>query len=229
MSEAAHTTLHKVRFPNESAAYRAARDKLLEAEIALRRQVEAVAAQRRGLPPGGRTPVDYVFEEGEDAHAVRLSELFGDKSVLLLYSFMYGPAMTHACPSCTSIIDALDGEVPHIAQSVAFAAVARSPIDRFRSFARERGWRHVRLLSSARNSYHPDYHSEDDAGRQRPILNVFARREDGVRHIWASELAFVAADPGQDPRHVDLIWPLWGALDLSPEGRGDFHPSLAYG
>ena len=49
-------------YPNESATYRDARNKLLDAEIALRAQIEAVAAQRRALPPGGEVPQDYVFE-----------------------------------------------------------------------------------------------------------------------------------------------------------------------
>jgi predicted dithiol-disulfide oxidoreductase (DUF899 family) len=30
-----------------------------------------------------------------------------------------------------------------------------------------------------------------------------------------------------DPRHVDLIWPVWNLLDLTPGGRGtDWYPSL---
>lgn len=175
MPETVRVTLHDVRFPNESSEYRAARDKLLEAEMALRRQIETVAAQRRALPAGGRVPQDYVFAEGDDARPVKLSELFGDKSVLVLYSYMYGPAMAEPCPACTSILDALDGEAPHIEKRVALAAVARSPIARVRAIARERGWRHLRLLSSAANSYHPDYRSENAKGDQLPILNVFQR------------------------------------------------------
>ena len=230
MSASAPAAIHDVRFPNESAEYRAARDRLLEAEMALRRQTEAVAAQRRALPQGGRVPEDYVFEEGDDAHKVRLSELFGDKSVLLVYSYMYGPAVAQPCPSCTSILDGLDGQAPHIAQRAAIVAVARSPIARFRAFARERGWHRLRLLSSANNTYNRDYHGENAQGAQRPVLNVFTRGPDGeIRHAYASELAFAPAEPGQDPRHVDAIWPLWGALDLSPEGRGaDFRPKLSY-
>jgi predicted dithiol-disulfide oxidoreductase (DUF899 family) len=227
MSETTERTLHGIRFPGESAEYRAARDRLLEAEIGLRRQLEAVAAQRRALPPGGLVPQDYVFE-GE-AGPVRLSELFGDKKVLLLYGFMLGPKMERACPSCTSIIDALDGEMKHIRQRAAIAIVARSPLPRLVAHARDRGWRDTTLLSSAANSFHPDYHAEDDEGRQQPILNVFQKKGGEIRHVWATELAFVTSDPGQNPRHVDLIWPLWGALDTSPEGRGDFEPKLSYG
>ena len=50
-----------VAFPGESAEYRAARNRLLEQEIELRRVMEAVAAARRRLPPGGVVPQDYVF------------------------------------------------------------------------------------------------------------------------------------------------------------------------
>jgi predicted dithiol-disulfide oxidoreductase (DUF899 family) len=150
--------------------------------------------------------------------------------VLLLYGFMLGPKMERACPSCTSIIDALDGEMKHIRQRAAIAVVARSPLPRFVAHARDRGWRDTRLLSSANNSFHADYHAEDAEGRQRPILNVFRRKDGEIRHFWATELAFTRGDgPGQGPRHVDAIWPLWGALDMSPEGRGEaFEPKLSY-
>lgn len=229
--------LHAVRFPGESPAYRTARDRLLRAEIELRRQIETTAALRRGLPVGGLVPVDYYFDDEGDTPAdtdierqLRLSDLFAEgKDTLAIYSFMYGPAMAQPCPSCSSILDALDGEMPHLAQRINVAVVAKSPIQRIRHFARERGWRHLHLLSSAHNTYNADYHGETADGRQMPALNVFARRGDRIHHMWCSELMFVAAEPGQDPRHVDAIWPLWNLLDLTPEGRGaDWRPSLWY-
>ena len=90
------TLLHEGRFPGESDEYRRARDELLQAEVDLRRQIEAVAAQRRELPLGGEVPVDYTFEEWDAdtdaARPVRLSELFEDgKDTLFLYSFMFIP------------------------------------------------------------------------------------------------------------------------------------------
>jgi predicted dithiol-disulfide oxidoreductase (DUF899 family) len=88
-------------FPNESHEYRTARNALLDAEIALRRQIEAVAAQRRALPPGGKVLEDYVFERigaDERPEQVRLSELFGKHPSILLYSFMYGPERDKPCP-----------------------------------------------------------------------------------------------------------------------------------
>lgn len=225
------STLHDRRFPAEIAAYRAARDQLLAAELDLRRRTEAVAAMRRALPPGGLLATDYVFDQAMPGAPgqVRLSELFAPgQDTLVLYSLMYGPAMKQACPSCTSILDALDGAVPHAQQRMGFAVVARSPIERLTAYARQRGWTRMRLLSSARNTYNADYHGEDAEGRQTPMLNVFTRRGGELRHFYGTELMFTPCDPGQDPRHVDPVWPLWNLLDYTPEGRGDWHPSLSY-
>jgi predicted dithiol-disulfide oxidoreductase (DUF899 family) len=62
-----------------------------------------------------------------------------------------------------------------------------------------------------------------------PILNVFVRDGERIRHFWASELMFADSDPGEEPRHVDLIWPLWHLFDVGPEGRGtDWEPALRY-
>jgi predicted dithiol-disulfide oxidoreductase (DUF899 family) len=141
---------------------------------------------------------------------------------------MYGPAMEHACPSCTSFIDGLDGQMRHIRQTIAIAVVARSPLPRFQAHAQARGWTDTRLLSSAGNSFHPDYHAEDPDGSQMPIMNVFRRTGGEIRHVWASELAWAPRDNGQDPRHIDIMWPLWNVLDLTPAGRGEFRPKLSY-
>ena len=230
-------SLHDARFPGESTEYRTARNSLLKAEIELRRQIEAVAAQTRKLPMGGVAPHDYVFEEWDaganQARPIRLSELFEDgKDTLFLYSFMFIPGekglpLEAGCPSCTSIIDAIDGATPHITQKINFAAVAKAPIAQFRAHARSRGWRHARLLSSADNTYNRDYQAEGPDG-QNPIATVFARRNGAIHHTWSSELMMAPMDPGQDMRHVDFMWPLWSVLDRTPGGRGDWRPELDY-
>jgi predicted dithiol-disulfide oxidoreductase (DUF899 family) len=103
-----------MHFPNETKDYRSAREKLLEAELKLRKQIEDVAALRRKLPPGGEVPEDYVFETQRGP--VRLSQLFENGNTLVAYSFMYGPKMEQPCPMCTSIIDGLNGNAMHITQ-----------------------------------------------------------------------------------------------------------------
>jgi predicted dithiol-disulfide oxidoreductase (DUF899 family) len=213
-----------IQFPNESPEYRAARDALTQAETELTRRIEAVAAQRRQLPPGGEVRDDYVFTErpaGLSADGpprqVRLSELFGGHDTLLLYSFMFSPDMSRPCRMCTSLLDGLDGGAPDLVQRAGFAVVAKSPIDRLRSFAEERGWVNLRLVSSAGNTYNRDYHGENE-DEQLSRMNVFTRRGEMIRHIYGTEQT--PAAPGWDDRHVDLIWPLWNLLDLTPEGRG---------
>jgi predicted dithiol-disulfide oxidoreductase (DUF899 family) len=238
MVDTAGTALHTKTFPGETEQYRRARDELLRAEMDLRAREGAVAAQRRELPLGGEVPSDYTFERWDErAHAtreVRLSELFEDgKDTLFVYSFMFIPGekglpLEVGCPSCTSIIDAVDGQVPHLSQRISIAVEAKAPIERFQAHARTRGWRHARLLSSANNTYRRDYHAELADGEQLPLATVFVKRDGRIHHVWSSELFLVAPDPGQDPRHVDFIWPLWAVLDRTPAGRGDWHPELSY-
>ena len=230
---------HDIRFPGESEEYRRERDRLLGAEAELRRNIEAVAAQRRALPPGGTVPEDYVFDEITGAGEVKFSELFApDRGTLVIYSFMFprysgdrrpGPSEGETarlplaetpCASCTSILDSLDGAARHLAGRLNLVVVAKSEPDRIRTFAGERGWRHLRLLSSRNNTYNRDYHAETPDGDQIPILNVFVRDRDGIRHTWASELMFAPRESGIEARHVDSIWPIWSVLDLTPEGRG---------
>jgi predicted dithiol-disulfide oxidoreductase (DUF899 family) len=218
----------KALFPGETAKYRAARNRLLKEEVKLRREIEKVAARRRKLPLGGALPEDYVFDSATGT--LKLSELFeSGKDTLLVYSFMFGPQMAEPCPYCSSILDSVDGAAPHVTDRVNLAVVAKSPIERVLAFARERGWRHLRLLSSASNTYNRDYHGETETGDQLPMMNVFTRRRGRVYHMWATEMFFAPPDRGQDPRHVDLIWPVWNLLDMTPEGRAaKWGPKLRY-
>ena len=219
-------------YPNETDDYRKARDQLLDEEDALRAQVERVAELRRALPLGGEVTQDYVFEEWDGEGGVRnvkLSDLFiGEQQSLLIYGFMYGPEMDAACPLCTSFLDALDGQAPHLMQQMSLAVCARSPIERILDFASTRGWTNLRLISSADNGYSRDYLTESEDGRQLPMANVFARRDGRIHHFWGSELLF-RPYAGGNTRHIDQLWPLWNVLDLTPEGRGEsWYPALSY-
>ncbi len=241
--------LHNARFPGESDEYRRARDELLEAEIELRRHTEAVAAKRRTLPLGGVVAVDYSFEEvAAGGGEVSFSELFeAGKDTLVIYSFMFPrssgdprpgptgetgklPLTETPCASCTSILDSLDGAAAHLAERLNLVVVAKSDPSRIGTFARERGWRNLRFLSSRNNAYNRDYQAETPEGGQLPILNVFVRDGEELRHAWATELMFAPSDEGQNPRHVDPIWPIWNVLDMTPEGRGTdgAFPKLRY-
>jgi predicted dithiol-disulfide oxidoreductase (DUF899 family) len=240
-----------VAFPGESVEYRAARDRLLDQEIELRRAMEAVAAARRELPSGGAIPEDYVFQgAGPDGAPtdVRMSELFAPgRGSLVIYSFMFPrdpgdrrpgpkqgqtarlPLQEGPCPSCVALLDQLDGAAEHADQHLNLVVVAKAPLPRVLGFAGERGWRRLRLLSSGANTYNRDYLAESPEGHQRPMLNVFHRDGEAIRHFWGSELFYAPTDSGQDPRHVGTLEPVWNLLDLIPEGRpADWDEQLSY-
>jgi predicted dithiol-disulfide oxidoreductase (DUF899 family) len=240
-----------ITFPGESTEYRAARDRLLVQEIELRRAMEAVAAARRKLPPGGVVPEDYVFQgAGADGAPteVRLSELFAPgRDSLVIYSFMFprdpgdkrpGPRAGQTallpleqgpCPSCVALLDQLDGAAEHAGQRINLAVVAKAPLAQLLTFAEERGLQRLRQLSSAANTYNRDYLAETAKGSQRPMLNVFHRDGETIRHFWGSELFYAPTDPGQDPRHVGTLEPVWNLFDLTPEGRPtDWDEQLSY-
>src|SRR5262249_4507282 len=170
---------------------------------------------------------------------VRLSELFAPgKNSVVIYSMMFPraaddnspappggqtallPLAQGPCPSCTALLDQLDGAAGHAAQHVNLAVAAKAPLERLVPFAADRGWRRLGLLSSAGTTYTRDSLAEPPDGEQQPMLNVFHRDGQTIRHFWGSELFYAPVDPGQEPRHVGTIEPLWNLFDLTPEGRG---------
>ena len=229
-------------FPNESEAYRVARNRLLEQEIALRRATEEVAAARRALPPGGVVSCDYTFQGRRPDGAlgeVRLSELFvPGKDSLVIYHMMFPrspvdrrpgprtgatatlPLDEGPCPSCTALVDQIEGAALHVEPRANLVIAAKTPLPRLLTFAEERGWRRLRFVSSAGTTFNRDYGAESATGSQQPMLNVFHLRDGVISHFWGSEMLYAPCDPGQDPRHVGTIEPVWNILDLIPEGRG---------
>ena len=224
--------LHDKQFPNESSEYRNARNTLLQEEIELRRHTERVAEMRRELPVGGKLKDDYVFEEAVNGtkKKTKFSELFElGKDTLVIYSMMYHPDDDTPCHMCNSIVDSLDGAATHIRDKINFVVITKAPIEKTLEWAAGRGWHNVRILSSFGNSYNADYFGEDENGDQTPMLNVFSKTPDGIFHRFATEMMFAPADPGQDMRHVDTIWPIWNMFDLTPEGRGTkWSPKFRY-
>ena len=110
------------------------------------------------------------------------------------------PALAEGpCPSCTALVDQLEGAAEHVSQRVNLAVVGKAPLRRILAFAGERGWRRLRLLSSARTTYNRDYFAETAEGHQRPMLNMFHRDGETIRHFRASELSAHQPSPGRIP------------------------------
>ena len=135
----------KTRWPGESENYRRARTALLAEEIALRRQIQRVAEQRRALPPG---PVakDYRFLD-EQGNESGLADLFGRHETLFTYLWMYGPERARPCPMCTSFVGSSTS--PRRIEQRLQGRSRRSPSRALR--LRPRGcWRNLNLSANRR-------------------------------------------------------------------------------
>jgi len=218
------------RWTGESADYRRARSALLAEEIALRRQIQRVAEQRRALPPG---PVakDYRFLD-EQGRELGLADLFGEHDTLFTYFWMFGPERERPCPMCTSFVGSLDIPAPDIERRVALAIVGRSPVARQLAFARERGWRHLRFYQTVGDDFVRDWGALTDGEKgldEGAAVLVWQRDGDEARLFWAAEGGRGTADPGFDPHLAPDPTPLWNVLDWTPEGRSpDWYPKLDY-
>lgn len=204
----------------------AARRELLELEKDLDRRRDALSARRRTLPRV-RVTADYTF--ASERGRVSLADLFGDRSQLIVYHFMFAPGWGEGCPSCSFVSDHFDGALPHLrARDVAFAAVSRAPLEEILPFKARMGWR-FEWVSSFGTSFNFDhgvsftdealargyvdynYASRPVGHEEMPGLSVFARDADGVVHHTYSTYA----------RGLDRIINTYNLLDLVPSGRSE--------
>lgn len=214
-------------FPGEDESYTKARKSLLAEEIDLRRKMTRIAEQRRALPPGPLMK-DYRFKDANGAEA-GLAELFGDHDTLVVYFWMYGPERERPCPMCTNWLGAVNGNANDIKQRVALKIIGRSPVERQKAFAQERGWQALDFVQTIGDEFVSDFRLLNADLSENPALAVFKRNGSGIRLFWKSEMTSEMADPGQDARDAPDIASLWNILDLTPAGRGtDWYPSLEY-
>ena len=214
-----------------SDEYRRARMELVAAEAELRDRIEAVAAQRRALPPGGEL-ADHTFVEGPDDlsmdgpdRPVRLSELFAGHDELVIYHLMLHPEDTKACAACSMFVDGVDGVERHLTRRAGFAVVAPAPLPVLRAWARARGWRRVRLVSCAGTPFLDDLGVSGSRGALFPAFSVHTRDVDGgIRHVTTQPADF----PDGAGRGMDLMSPVWNLFDLLPSGRGEAEPDNTY-
>src|SRR2546429_722127 len=127
-----------------------ARKDLLAKEKDFTRRRDALSAERRGLP-WVRVDKEYVFDAPDGKKT--LAGLFGGKSQLIVYHFMFGPGWKEGCPSCSFLADHFDGSLVHLAQrDVTLAAVSRAPLAEIEAFQKRMGWR-VQRVSSYGNDF----------------------------------------------------------------------------
>jgi predicted dithiol-disulfide oxidoreductase (DUF899 family) len=195
--------------------------RLLKDEIALRAFAEKVAAKRRALPPGD--PVrDYELTDAS-GRKVKLSSLFGrGQDELLVYHYMFAPKDKKPCPMCTMWCDGYDRVEPYVKKRAQMVLVTKAPIQKLKAWAKGRGWKNIRLLSSHGSTFNRDFKVEDREQNQLPAISVFTKDRDGtVRHFYEKSAILNA----KTNRGIDLLTPVWNLFDLLPSGRGEYFPN----
>ena len=121
------------------AEWLAARRALLDAEKTLTRQSDELARRRQALP---WVRVDKTYRFDTEHGPATLDDLFGGRSQLLVYHFMFGPDYKAGCPSCSALADGFDGFAVHLANhDVTLAAVSRAPLAKLLAYRQRMGWR----------------------------------------------------------------------------------------
>jgi predicted dithiol-disulfide oxidoreductase (DUF899 family) len=212
------------------------RDELLKAEKELTRRADELATRRRELP-WVSIEQDYRFET--EGGAKTLAELFDDRSQLVMYHFMFGPAWSGGCPVCSSIADTLAPQVPHLkARDTTLLLTSRAPLEELLAYRERMGWT-IDWASSSDSDFNRDvgflYTEEDlrpflagpipptveqnarmcgtDAGgyvTERPGLSVFALADGTVYRTYVTT-----------NRGLEVAMAYYGLLDRTPAGRAE--------
>jgi predicted dithiol-disulfide oxidoreductase (DUF899 family) len=204
----------------------AARKELLLAEKEFSRQRDALSAKRRELP-WVQVEKNYVFDG--PSGKVSLSDLFRDKSQLIVYHFMLGPGWEQGCPSCSFLGDHFDGSLAHLnARDVAFSAVSRATMPEITAFKNRMGW-HFPWVSSNQNDFNFDYHVSFSK-EQRPKGKVqynYSQREfpseeaPGLSVFYKNAAGEIFHTYSTYARGLDILLGAYNFLDMTPKGRDE--------
>jgi predicted dithiol-disulfide oxidoreductase (DUF899 family) len=146
----------------------AARLELLEAEKELTRRGDELARRRQALP---WVPIEKAYAFQTEDGPASLADLFGGRSQLLVYHFMFGPDYTAGCPSCSAIADGFDGSVAHLqSHDVAFVAVSRAPLDQLLAYRRRMGWSFP-WASSRDSDFNYDFNTSFTEEQMRGVVD----------------------------------------------------------
>jgi predicted dithiol-disulfide oxidoreductase (DUF899 family) len=216
--------------------WQAAREALLEREKELTRRNDELARERQQLP---WVPIEKQYSFETDDGTKPLAELFGGRSQLLVYHFMFGPEYEAGCPVCSSSADTVNGAIAHLnARDVTMLYVSRAPLEKLQAYKRRMGWTFPWV-----SSYDSDFNF--DFGVSAPKEKVATMLERGAPPM----LERLAAECGTDPvgylseqqalsafaledgvvyhtystyaRGVEVMMGFYALLDRAPKGRNE--------
>jgi predicted dithiol-disulfide oxidoreductase (DUF899 family) len=228
-------TSHKVGTREEWAA---AREELLAREKEHTRLGDELARQRRELP---WVQVEKAYRFDTVDGPMPLAGLFGGRSQLMFYHFMFGPSYEAGCPVNSSMADGLDGLLPHLhARDVTLLLVSQAPLAKLQAYQRRMGW-HIPWVSAANTDFNYDQGASYPAEQVRewelsadslpPIVAVNAAATGTDINGYLSESPAVSVFTLQDGavyqtyatagRGVEFLMNYYPILDRVPKGRDE--------
>ena len=208
------------------AEWLAARKELLRKEKEFTRLRDELSRQRRELP-WEKIEKQYVFEVTEGKET--LADLFGDKSQLIVYHFMFGPGWGQGCPSCSFLSDHIDGSVVHLtARDVRLVVVSRAPLAQIEAFKKRMGWR-FKWVSSYGNDFNRDFHvsfTQDEMAKGEVYYNYIVQRfpseeGPGLSVFYKDAAGKIFHTYSAYGRGLDMMIGAYNWLDLTPKGRDE--------
>ncbi len=208
------------------AEWLAARREFLKKEKEFTRLRDELSRQRRELP-WQRVEKRYVFDgpKGQET----LADLFGGRSQLIVYHFMFGPGWKEGCPSCSYLSDHFDGAAVHLAQrDTTLAVISRATLPEIEAFKKRMGWR-FKWISSAGNDFNFDYHvsfSEEEKAKGKVLYNYqmtdFPSTEGpGASVFYKNEAGEIFHTYSTYARGLDILVGTYNFLDFTPKGRDE--------
>jgi predicted dithiol-disulfide oxidoreductase (DUF899 family) len=208
------------------AEWLAARKELLRKEKESTQLRDELSRQRRELPRE-RVEKAYVFEGPNGKET--LADLFGGRSQLIVYHFMFGPGWAEGCPSCSLLADHFDGSIPHLnARDVTFLAISRAPFEQIAAFKKRMGWK-FKWVSSFGTDFNWDYHVSfpkeemaKGAVEYNYVTQQFPSEEGpGASAFFKDQAGDVYHTYSSFGRGLDLMIGAYNWLDIAPKGRDE--------
>ncbi|MBI3474170.1 MAG: DUF899 domain-containing protein [Acidobacteria bacterium] len=208
------------------AEWLAARKDLLKKEKQLTLLRDELSKQRRELP-WEKVEKPYVFEGAKGKET--LADLFGGKSQLIIYHFMFGPGWKEGCPSCSFIADNFDGAIPHLAaRDTTLLAVSRATLPEIDAFKKRMGWR-FKWMSSFGSDFNSDYHvsfSKEEMAKGTAYYNYAAsgfpsEEGPGASVFYKNAAGEIFHTYSVYARGLDPMLVAYQYIDLTPKGRDE--------
>ncbi len=226
-------TEHRIATQEE---WQAERDELLRQEKELTRRGDELARERRELP---WVPVETEYRFHTAQGIKTLAELFGGRSQLLVYHFMFGPPYTAGCPVCSSIADTLDPQVVHLkARDTTLALASRAPLEKLLAYRRRMGWG-IEWVSTDGDEFNRDLGFLRTEEELEPFLQgeIPSTVEQNARMCGTDVAGYVSEGPGLSAyalsdgtvyrtyvttaRGLEPAMAYYGLLDRTPKGRAE--------